>query len=870
MYRLAVCVLLCSLVACGSGDGDIGVGSGQDPDPVVLDFPIAYTKGPLRDANGQLQSPTDLRDLERFNVGTDLYLLDRASPSAPETNITESVTLGLGDVQGVEISADGTTVLFSMRGPFDENLDFDEQPSWNVWEYDIPSASLRRIIADDLTAEEGQDIDPHYLADGRIIFSSTRQTLSKAVLVDENKQQFAAQDESFIGDAYVLHVMDADGGNLTQVSFNQSHDLEPALRNNGKVVFTRWDNAGSNDAMHLYQMNPDGTDLELLYGAESHATGTDGGQVQFVGAREMRDGRILAIARQFDHAELGGDVIAIDVANFVENNQPVFASLGMAGPAQQSVTPNQVRTDDLPSVGGRFSSAFPLWDGTDRVLVSWSLCRLSEDPLAAAPVIVPCTAQNLADPSLQPADPLYGIWMYDPAEVTQLPVVVGEEGVLIADVVAAQPRPRAQLIPDLIAATALEQDLVAEDAGILNIRSVYDFDGVDTADPDIATLADPAQTTPDERPRRFLRIVKAVSIPADDVVDLNGRDFGPNVRQGMREIVGYAPIEPDGSVRVKVPANVALAVSVLDANARRVTQRHQNWLEVVPGQELRCNGCHSGFSGTSHGRADSFPSAYSGAAATGVMFPNTVASVVPDAGETMAEARTRVSCQIDDCAQLDPSLDVVYDEFWTDADPPDPNDGFTYGYESLAAVLPSLPVNKPSCLVSWDTSCRSIINYETHIHPLFGADRRVLDPMDNTIVLEDHTCTQGGCHIPLDDMGQVAVPAAQLDLSDGLSPEVMDQFNSYRELLFFDRAEEVVNGALEDVVSGFDIDGNPIFVPVAPAMSASGANASDDFFDPFETGSHIGYLSQDELRIISEWLDLGAQYYNNPFDVPDN
>jgi hypothetical protein len=25
-----------------------------------------------------------------------------------------------------------------------------------------------------------------------------------------------------------------------------------------------------------------------------------------------------------------------------------------------------------------------------------------------------------------------------------------------------------------------------------------------------------------------------------------------------------------------------------------------------------------------------------------------------------------------------------------------------------------------------------------------------------------------------------------------------------------------------------------------------------------------------ELRLIAEWLDIGAQYYNNPFDVPVN
>ena len=50
------------LAACGGSDGSVGVGSGQDPDPVALDFPIAYTKGPLFDANMQLQINRDDRD----------------------------------------------------------------------------------------------------------------------------------------------------------------------------------------------------------------------------------------------------------------------------------------------------------------------------------------------------------------------------------------------------------------------------------------------------------------------------------------------------------------------------------------------------------------------------------------------------------------------------------------------------------------------------------------------------------------------------------------------------------------------------------------------------------------------------------------
>src|SRR5690606_39221035 len=204
----------------GSSDGTVGVGSGQAPDPVVLDFPIAYTKGPLLDADGEFQAATDPRELLRFNVGTDLYVRDRASPSSPARNVTLPVTQGLGDVQGIELSADGTKVLFAMRGPFDPNLDEDEQPTWNIWEYEFASDTLRRIIASDIVAESGHDVFPHYLPDGRIVFSSTRQRQAKAILLDEGKPQFDALDEDRNEPAFVLHVMDEDGENLKQISFN--------------------------------------------------------------------------------------------------------------------------------------------------------------------------------------------------------------------------------------------------------------------------------------------------------------------------------------------------------------------------------------------------------------------------------------------------------------------------------------------------------------------------------------------------------------------------------------------------------------------------------------------------------------------------
>lgn len=57
------------------------------------------------------------------------------------------------------------------------------------------------------------------------------------------------------------------------------------------------------------------------------------------------------------------------------------------------------------------------------------------------------------------------------------------------------------------------------------------------------------------------------------------------------------------------------------------------------------------------------------------------------------------------------------------------------------------------------------------------------------------------------------------------------------------------------------------FIPVAPSLAANNARGSTRFFSRFAPGgSHAGFLTPAELRLISEWVDIGAQYFNNPFD----
>jgi hypothetical protein len=358
-FALLACGALVLISGCTSGDGGIAPGGGQDPDPVVLDFPIAYVKRPVPADDTMMTQ--DARRLEQFEPGGDLYVRDRAAPSAPETNVTGELTQGMGDVRDAEASFDGTKIVFALHLPMIEGADPEDQPTWNVWEYEAATKQLHRVIPSDIVAEEGDDIMPHYLPDGRIVFSSTRQRQSKAILLDEGKPQFEAQDEDRKEPAFLLHVMNADGSDIHQISFNQSHDLDPSVMDDGRIIFSRWDHAGGNNEIILYAMRPDGTQLELLYGAQSHATGTDGSDIEFLNPQPADNGNIIVRAQPFVATDLGGDLLEIDVANYVENTQPTAANRGvMNGPAQKPATVQVVRTIEGPSPGGRFGSAFPL------------------------------------------------------------------------------------------------------------------------------------------------------------------------------------------------------------------------------------------------------------------------------------------------------------------------------------------------------------------------------------------------------------------------------------------------------------------------------------------------------------------------------
>src|SRR3984893_3494005 len=106
----------CQSGVSGHAPGLAGV---QTQDPGTLNFPLAYVKRPA-----PASTPTadiDVRDLITSTTGGDLYIRAQASPGSVETNVTKSITQGMGDVRDLDSSPDGTKMVDSLTVPMKES-----------------------------------------------------------------------------------------------------------------------------------------------------------------------------------------------------------------------------------------------------------------------------------------------------------------------------------------------------------------------------------------------------------------------------------------------------------------------------------------------------------------------------------------------------------------------------------------------------------------------------------------------------------------------------------------------------------------------------------------------------------------------------
>lgn len=857
------------LAACGNGSTD-------DSKTVTVagDAPIAYAmRSNAINANPTNAAPTA--------PGGDLMVREKSSVSAKEHNITAQFTQGVGDASNPDVSYDGKKIIFSMRCPATNTGTINGLRActghWNIWEYDmtaggLASGSLRRLTS----STESDDVDPTYLPAGRgFVFTSNRQT--KSSINQALGRSYFALDEYERERVFNLHTMDANGQAITQISVNQSHDRSPVIRPNGDIMFSRWDHVGGRNHFKIFRAKPDGTDLFVLYGA--HSPGNSFLHPRDMDPKGKYKGFLTSDLMPLSRTHEGGGLVMIDAANYSEQDTPANASAPAKG-GQQQMTLQELNIGGGASPFGRITTPYPLWDGTDRVLVGYTPCQVTRKG-----VVVSCatlTAEELArvtddnraeavaqaDEIQNDVRPTYAIYMFDPAKQTMLIVAAPPAGFMYTHPVALQARAEPNATPP----TPLDPDLAAQNLGLLEVRSVYDTDGLGRMGDAVLTAADlPAGCTTaipkiaptdpqDTRPRianlvrmkdpadpaygcapaRFIRAFRAIAPPQGMTGTrsaIGETDFE------MQQILGYAPIEPDGSFKLQVPADTPIGLAVVDSQGRGF-QTHTNWIQVRPGERRTCDGCHSPRRG--------------GAINSGAVVNTVPASLLPamasahQSGETMASTRTRL-----DPSALKLSTDMVFSDIWADTSKPGvtarPALTIRYTRNPVAAddLATAVPVN-------------GIVNYPDHIQPLWNRNRGV------------NTCTT--CHFE----------PAKLDLSGTVGGS--GRITSYDELMIGDPIIDPVTGqprtrvdegvlivergaamvdtaASEGEAVGLARKSRLVEILSGQSLMAGAGARSAHPNPPATAPDHAKLLNPAEKRLIAEWIDLGSKYYNDPFDA---
>src|SRR5580692_12003725 len=144
----AIALPLLIVIGCTSASSGHapGVAGGQTLTPGITNFPLAYVKRPV------LTKDVDVRDLITSITGGDLYIRSQANAAGAEVNVTGSITKGMGDVRDLDISPDGTKIVFSLRLPLNPNKANTDitQPNWKIYQYDATKQTVTQLTTDDV------------------------------------------------------------------------------------------------------------------------------------------------------------------------------------------------------------------------------------------------------------------------------------------------------------------------------------------------------------------------------------------------------------------------------------------------------------------------------------------------------------------------------------------------------------------------------------------------------------------------------------------------------------------------------------------------------------------------------------------------
>ncbi len=234
-----------------------------------------------------------------------------------------------GVARDIEVSFDGRRLLFSMRR--------DAADDYHIYEMNADGSGLRQ-----LTFGRGiTDIDPIYLPDGRILFSSTREP------------KYCMCNRHIMCN---LYTMEADGANIQQIGHSTLFEGHPSLLPDGRVLYDRWEYVDRNfgDAQGAWVCNPDGTNHAIYWGNNTNSPGA------LLDNRAIPDSEWFICTFSSCHDRPWGAIAIVDRRLGLDGREPVVRTW----PASAVDLVGQGNYDTFTGVQPKYEDPYPLSSDT--------------------------------------------------------------------------------------------------------------------------------------------------------------------------------------------------------------------------------------------------------------------------------------------------------------------------------------------------------------------------------------------------------------------------------------------------------------------------------------------------------------------------
>ena len=476
-------------------------------------------------------------------AGGGVCVLDRPGHSPQARDLTQG-HLPRGSFATLALSHDGQTVYFAFAEV--RNLPRDHQPLVN-WRglpaadqvpkelnYYTSGRSSFHVFAMDA---DGGDL--RQLTDGlEDDFDPCPLPDGDVIFMSSRRGGFCRCDNPFEPiPTHTLHRMAPDGTAVRTLSFHETNEWHPSVLNDGRIVYCRWDYVDRSAAhFHgLWVCNPDGTNPAILFGNYTKQIST------CFQPRAIPGSNRIAFIAGAHHANVGGSLVVFDPTRASldpQTGQDRFDSLEVLTP--------EVCFPEAPDgwPDSYFASPQPLSE-------NYYLVAFSFDPL-------PGMGSGVV------RDTEMGIYYFD--RFGNLELLYREPGIVCCDPILLSPRRPPPVVP-----STLDPKLGDEGEFVLT---------------DVRWSLMPL---PEDRPIRKLRVFQV--LPKETTHMANRPRIGYANAESARMLLGTVPVEADGSAYFRAPARKPLYFQAVDDQGRAV-QGMRSVTYLQPGERRGCVGCH--------------------------------------------------------------------------------------------------------------------------------------------------------------------------------------------------------------------------------------------------------------------------------------